>query len=235
MVRGQSEGTTESTRAHGASRIVYTTAPRFTPHFVVPGQRDTALARSHAACSAPRATRHRRSSSRCMQSAPVAPRPYEPPAAPRRQSRCRRRLHRDWAYHRSQICMTERSPATSAPGLGSPLSHLHRDWAHLSHMCATERAPHTCAPRLGSPRTQLHHDWAHPYHICTGTYPRHICTATGLTPHTAASGLSSPWPHLHHDWAHPCHVCTGTGLDLATSAPGPGSTLPHLRRHRAHL
>ncbi len=27
-----------------------------------------------------------------------------------------------------------------------------------------------------------------------------------------------------------CHICAGTGLTLATSAPGPGSLLPHLRR-----
>ena len=31
----------------------------------------------------------------------------------------------------------------------------------------------------------------------------------------------------HHD---PCHICTGTGLTPATSAPGLGSPLPHLRR-----
>ncbi len=39
-------------------------------------------------------------------------------------------------------------PATSAPGLGSPLPHLHRDRAPLPH---------------------LHRDWARPCHICTGT------------------------------------------------------------------
>ena len=25
---------------------------------------------------------------------------------------------------------------TSAPGLGTPLPHLHRDWAHRCHICA---------------------------------------------------------------------------------------------------
>jgi hypothetical protein len=30
-----------------------------------------------------------------------------------------------------------------------------------------------------------------------------------------------------------CHICAGTGLAAATSAPGPGSPLPHLRRDRA--
>jgi hypothetical protein len=51
-------------------------------------------------------------------------------------------------------------PATSAPGLDSPLPHLHRDWTH--------------------PLPHLHRDWAHRCHICTGTglTPYHICTAT---------------------------------------------------------
>ena len=40
-------------------------------------------------------------------------------------------------------------------------------------------------------------------------------------------------PHLHWDWARPGHICTGTGLAPATSAPGPGSPLPHLRRDPA--
>jgi hypothetical protein len=35
---------------------------------------------------------------------------------------------------------------------------------------------------------------------------------------------------LHRDWAHPGHICTGAGLAPATSAPGLGSPLPHLRR-----
>jgi hypothetical protein len=38
------------------------------------------------------------------------------------------------------------TPTTSAPRLGSPLPHLHRDWAHPCHI----------------------RDWAHPSHICTG-------------------------------------------------------------------
>jgi hypothetical protein len=27
------------------------------------------------------------------------------------------------------------TPSTSAPGLGSPLPHLHWDWAHPCHIC----------------------------------------------------------------------------------------------------
>jgi hypothetical protein len=87
-----------------------------------------------------------------------------------------------WAQP-SHICTgTGLTPATSAPGLGSALPHLRRDWAH----------PATSAPGLGSPN-----------HICTGTgltpatsasglgSPNHICTRTGLTPATSASGLAS--------------------------------------------
>jgi hypothetical protein len=53
------------------------------------------------------------------------------------------------------------TPATSAAGLGSPLPHLLRDWAH--------------------PLLHLHRDWAHPCHICCGTglTPCYICTGTG--------------------------------------------------------
>jgi hypothetical protein len=112
-------------------------------------------------------------------------------------------------------------PATSAPGLGSPLPHLHRDWASAPGL-GSSRA--TSAPGLGSP--------------C------HIRTGTGLAPATFASGLGSPLPHLHRDWARPCHIRIGTGLTLpqlhrdwahpATSAPGLGSPLSQLHRDWAH-
>ena len=80
-----------------------------------------------------------------------------------------------------------RAAATSAPGLGSPLPHLHRDWAH---------PPTTSTPGLGAPLPHLRRDWAHPCNICVGTGPAllrcHICTVwgpTGLTPPTSAPGL----------------------------------------------
>ena len=37
--------------------------------------------------------------------------------------------------------------------MGSPLPHLHRDWAHHCHICTGT--------------------WAHPSHICTGTRLRY--------------------------------------------------------------
>ena len=55
-------------------------------------------------------------------------------------------------------------------GLGSPLPHLHRDWAHPCHICTgAGLTPAASAPGLGSPWPHLHRDWAHPGHICTGT------------------------------------------------------------------
>ncbi len=53
------------------------------------------------------------------------------------------------------------APATSAPGLGSPMPDLHRDWARPGHICTgTGLTPATSAPGLGSPRPHLHRDCA---------------------------------------------------------------------------
>ena len=38
-------------------------------------------------------------------------------------------MRRDWGL----------TPATSAPGLGSTLPHLRRDWVHPCHICAGTR------------------------------------------------------------------------------------------------
>ncbi len=59
-------------------------------------------------------------------------------------------LHRDWA-HPCHICTgTGLTPATSAPGLRSPLPHLRQDCAHPCHICArTALTPATSAPGLG--------------------------------------------------------------------------------------
>ncbi len=46
----------------------------------------------------------------------------------------------------SRPCSAFRFAATSAPRLGSPLPHLHRDWAY----------PAACAPRMGSPPAHTH-------------------------------------------------------------------------------
>ena len=64
----------------------------------------------------------------------------------------------------SHICTkTGLTPATSAPRLGSPLSHLHQDWARPCHIC-TKTGP---------------------------SQPCHICIKTGLTPVASAPRLAS--------------------------------------------
>ena len=77
--------------------------------------------------------------------------------------------------------------ATSAPGLGSALPHLHRDWAFSFHICT----------RTGlSALPHLHRDWALFFHICTRT------------------GLST-LPHLHRDQASGDRSIDRGGADAA--------------------
>jgi hypothetical protein len=61
----------------------------------------------------------------------------------------------------------EQTPAASAPGLGSPLLHLRRDWAHCCHICTG-----LCTPAASCL-------------ICTGTGlpPCRICTWTAQPSH----------------------------------------------------
>ena len=99
------------------------------------------------------------------------------------------------------ICAgTGLTPATSAPGLGSPLPRLHRDWAHPAHIgTGTGLSPATSAPGPGSPRpTHLHRDWAYPCHICIRdrALPCHICTET----------RAHPWHICTETWAQPVHA-----------------------------
>jgi hypothetical protein len=80
------------------------------------------------------------------------------------------------------------APATSAPGLGPPLPHLHRDWARPGHIyTGTRPAPATSALGLG------------------------------LTPSTSASPGPGLGPPCHRDWARPGHIRTGTGLAARSS------------------
>ncbi len=74
-----------------------------------------------------------------------------------------------------------RQNAGAAPGLGSPVPHLHRDRARPCHICTgIGLARATSDSGMGSPVPHLHLDGAHPCHICTGT---------GLSPATCALGL----------------------------------------------
>jgi hypothetical protein len=159
-------------------------------------------------------------------------------AGSRRAHRRTGRARTGWAH-----------PPTSAPGLGSPLPHLRRDWAHPSHICAgTGLTPPTPAPRLAGfdvieytssalldqalhalPAEKLRTlDLAafEEETLAVGA-PCHICTGTGLTPCHICTGT-----HLHRDWGrsshicvgtHPSHSCAGTGLTPPTAMPGLGS------------
>jgi hypothetical protein len=65
--------------------------------------------------------------------------------------------------HLRHICAgTGLTPATSAPGLGSPPPHLRRDWTHSGHICTR-----------------------------AGLAPAHICAGTSLTPATSAPRLGA--------------------------------------------
>jgi hypothetical protein len=53
---------------------------------------------------------------------------------------------------------TRLTSATFAPGPGSPLPHLRRDWAHLCHICAgTGRSPATSGSGLCAARATFMH------------------------------------------------------------------------------
>jgi hypothetical protein len=69
-------------------------------------------------------------------------------------------LHMWTVRDRRHICAgTGLTPATSAPGLGSPLPHLHRDWAHPCHISTgTRPIPATSALGLGPSLPHLHRD-----------------------------------------------------------------------------
>jgi hypothetical protein len=59
---------------------------------------------------------------------------------------------------------------TSEPGLGSPQSDRHRDWAHPSQIgTGTGLSPVRSAPGLGSAQSDRHRDWARRSHICAVT------------------------------------------------------------------
>jgi hypothetical protein len=99
----------------------------------------------------------------------------------------RRRL----VWRACHICAgTGLNSATSAPGLGSTLPHLRRDWAQLCHICTgTGLNSATSAPGLGSTLPHLRRDWAQ---LC------HICAGTGLNSATSAPGLGSTLLTLPH-------------------------------------
>jgi hypothetical protein len=68
------------------------------------------------------------------------------------RSGMRRLCRRHQAIESSACTRIGLTPATSAPGLGSPLPHLCRDWAHPCHICTgSARARSACAAGGGLP------------------------------------------------------------------------------------
>ncbi len=137
-------------------------------------------------------------SSRPSPFASSAPMPLSAPTRRARPCPCGPHLH-SW---------TGLTPATSAPGPGSPQCHI----------CSrTGLTPATSAPGPGSPRPHLQQNWARPLphlHNWTGFASATSAAGLGSPPAVAASpGLGSPRPHLQQDWAHPG----------AASAPALGS------------
>ena len=59
-------------------------------------------------------------------------------------------LQRRNMHQQCHVCTgTGHTPAQFAPGLGSAVPHLHRDWAQQCHTCTgTGPTPATCAPHL---------------------------------------------------------------------------------------
>ena len=121
-----------------------------------------------------------------------------------------------------------RTAATSAPGLGSPLPHLRRDWDRPCHICAgTGLTPATSALGLGWPPLQEYAKF-----LDFESDLRGALAVLSAPPPRRDTG--SPLPHLRRDWAHPAHICAGTGLAHPTSAPGlglaPATSAPGLER-----
>ena len=104
--------------------------------------------------------------------------------------------------------------ATSAPGLGTRLPRLLKDWAHRCHTCSST--------------------WPSPSQICTrtGLIP---ATSTGFTNTTSAPGLGTSAPHLHQVAAmHYSRVLTGThGYSRVLTGTTPHHTTPHPPRQAA--
>jgi hypothetical protein len=114
-------------------------------------------------------------------------------------------------------------PPTSAPGLGSPLSHLHEDCAHACHICtglAKRKGPTRLTPMqacvLTTPRSALETDGEAAGQLSADT---HLATVR-------AHALPRLASHLHRAGTGPtpCHICAGTGPTPCHICAGTGPT-----------
>ena len=96
---------------------------------------------------------------------------------------------------------------------------------HIIQPPLSARPPLDCIselPKAPPCHIRSHRDWSHPLPHLRQDWATHshICTWTGLTPCHTALGVGLA----------PCHIRAGTEPTAATSPPGLGSPLPHLRR-----
>ncbi len=140
---------------------------------------------------------------------------------------------------RRDAALKVHSPPTSAPGLGSPRAHLHRDWTHPAHICArTGLIPATSAPGVGSPLPHLRRDrccrcrrsslrcvWR----MCSTRryrFTRHALDVGSPLPTSAPGNLGSSLPTSApgqglRTGAHRCHIGTSRGADVVRVSPVP--------------
>ena len=132
------------------------------------------------------------------------------------------------------------TPPTSAPGMGSPRSHLHRDGAHPAHICTrTGLTPLTSAPGLGAPRSHLHR------HLGSALPHRHrdlssvpcCCAAAARAPSTGpATRRGAQRPHLfayiqRRLWHTIASPRADTKVSAAAAAAGHPDARPRMRPH----
>ena len=94
------------------------------------------------------------------------------------------------------------TPATSAPGLRSPLPHLHRDCARPCHVCTgTALAPATSAPGLG---------WLVTVRVTAKRRIRFFLQPATSTTHWRTI-VGSRWPPPLRIWTK-CKACSASAL-----------------------
>ncbi len=138
--------------------------------------------------------------------------------------------------------------STSAPGLGSPRPHLHRNWAHPSHICTgTGLALPTSAPGLGSPaihaadrsgrRSALFISARALLHACMRVRT-HDCTLVSVRGHLRvipAGALAGGPPRRRRMRGPPAdssHVFAGTGAGGLGPTTHAAAAEPERRRRR---
>ena len=125
---------------------------------------------------------------------------------------------------------------SSAPGLGSPLPHLHSEWAHPCHICTRIGLQDPAIRRFLCTALRPAGDGTYAIADAAITQPASRMVEWLVDAQFAQPDqeVGSPLPHLHRVRARSRHICTGTGITPATSAPGLGSPLPHLHRDWEH-